>query len=123
MIRFSDSILRFANLGSHFDSIRGDESDTSAHRRSAGTKLTAVAFSSQLGHILETTEAAMPYARARRFFLTPPSVPVFFISALLALLAVLVTYGYVTAIRPSYAFVVLLIGYVVLAIGCLFRRV
>ena len=65
----------------------------------------------------------MPYARARRFFLTPPSVPVFFISVLLAVLAVLVTYGYVTAIRTSYAFLVLMIGYIVLVIGCLFRRV
>ena len=65
----------------------------------------------------------MPYARARRFFLTPPSVPVFFISVLLAVLAVLVTYGYVTAIRTSYAFLLLMIGYIVLVIGCLFRRV
>ena len=65
----------------------------------------------------------MPYARARRFYLTPPSVPLFFISVLLAILAVLVTYGHLSLIRPSYAFLVLLIGYVVLAIGCLFRRV
>lgn len=65
----------------------------------------------------------MPYARARRFFLTPPSVPIFFISVLLALLAVLVTNGYVTAIRTSYAFLLLMIGYIVLVIGCLFRRV
>jgi hypothetical protein len=34
-----------------------------------------------------------------------------------------VTYGYVTAIRSSYAFTVLLIGYALLTIGCLFRRV
>ena len=65
----------------------------------------------------------MPYARARRFYLTPPSVPLFFVSAVLAILAVLVTYGHLSLIRPSYAFLVLLIGYVVLAIGCLFRRV
>ena len=65
----------------------------------------------------------MPYARARRFYLTPPSVPLFFVSVLLAILAVLVTYGHLSLIRPSYAFLVLLIGYVVLAIGCLFRRV
>ena len=65
----------------------------------------------------------MPYARARRFFLTPPSVPVFFISIALAILALLVTYGYVTAIRPSYAFTVLLVSYALLMIGCLFRRV
>ena len=65
----------------------------------------------------------MPYARARRFFLTPPSVPVFFISVLLAVLALLVMYGYVGAIRASSAFLVLMIGYIVLVIGCLFRRV
>jgi predicted tellurium resistance membrane protein TerC len=68
-------------------------------------------------------EATHAYARARRFFLTPPSVPVFFISIALAILALLVTYGYVTAIRSSYAFVVLLISYALLMIGCLFRRV
>ena len=65
----------------------------------------------------------MPFARVRRFYLTPPSVPLFLISAALAIMAVLVTYGKVSLFRPSYAFVVLLIGYVVLAIGCLFRRV
>ena len=37
----------------------------------------------------------MPYARARRFYLTPPSVWIFFISVVLAILAVLVTYGHV----------------------------
>ncbi len=65
----------------------------------------------------------MPYARARRFYLTPPSVPLFLVSAVLAILAVLVTYGHIAVFRSSYAFVVLLIGYIVLAIGCLFRRV
>jgi hypothetical protein len=68
-------------------------------------------------------EAAMPYARARRFYLTPPSVPVFFISVILAVLAVLATYGHVSLFRTSHAFLVLLVGYVVLMIGCLFRRV
>ena len=65
----------------------------------------------------------MPYARARRFYLTPPSVPLFFVSVVLAIVAVLATYGHVTLFRSSYAFLVLLIGYIVLAIGCLFRRV
>ena len=65
----------------------------------------------------------MPYARARRFYLTPPSVPLFFVSVVLAILAVLATYGHLTLLRSSYAFLVLLIGYIVLAIGCLFRRV
>jgi hypothetical protein len=68
-------------------------------------------------------EAAMPYARARRFYLTPPSVPLFLVSVVLAVLAVLVTYGHLTLFRTSYTFMVLLIGYVVLAVGCLFRRV
>jgi hypothetical protein len=65
----------------------------------------------------------MPYARARRFYLTPPSVWIFFISVVLAILAVLVTYGHVRLFGSSYAFLVLLIGYILLAIGCLFRRV
>jgi len=65
----------------------------------------------------------MPYARARRFYLTPTSVPLFFVSVVLAILAVLATYGHLTLFRSSYAFLVLLIGYIVLAIGCLFRRV
>ena len=65
----------------------------------------------------------MPYARARRFYLTPPSLPLFFVSLVLAILAVLVTYGHLSLFRSSYAFLVLLIGYIVLAIGCLFRRV
>lgn len=65
----------------------------------------------------------MPYARARRFYLTPPSLPLFFVSLVLAILAVLVTYGHLSLFRSSYAFLVLLVGYIVLAIGCLFRRV
>ena len=65
----------------------------------------------------------MPYARVRRFYLTPPSVPLFFVSVVLAILAVLVTYGHLALFRSSYAFLVLLIGYIVLAIGCLFRKV
>jgi hypothetical protein len=80
----------------------------------------AMAFSSQ--H-LGATETAMPYARARRFYLTPPSLPLFFVSLVLAILAVLVTYGHLSLFRSSYAFLVLLVGYIVLAIGCLFRRV
>jgi len=54
---------------------------------------------------------------------TPPTVWIFFVSVVLAVLAVLVTYGHVSLFRSSYAFLVLLIAYVVLAIGCLFRRV
>ena len=65
----------------------------------------------------------MPYARVRRFYLTPPSIPLLFVSVVLAILAVLVTYGHLALFRSSYAFLVLLIGYIVLAIGCLFRKV
>jgi hypothetical protein len=65
----------------------------------------------------------MPYARARRFYLTPPSVPLFIVSIVLAVLAVLVAYGHVGLFRAAYAFPVLLIAYVVLAIGCLFRGI
>jgi hypothetical protein len=65
----------------------------------------------------------MPYARARRFSLTPPSVPMFLISVVLALLAVLVVYGQVGLFRASHAFLVLLVGYIVLAVGCLFRGI
>ncbi|MBX9776400.1 MAG: hypothetical protein K2Y71_18635 [Xanthobacteraceae bacterium] len=65
----------------------------------------------------------MPYARARRFYLTPPSVWLFLISVVLAILAVLVTYGYISLFRSSYAFLVLLAGYILLAVGCLFRRI
>jgi hypothetical protein len=69
----------------------------------SGTKPTAATFCDQRIVIneLEQRRPPMPYARARRFFLTPPSVPVFFISIALAILALLVTYGYVTAIRSS----------------------
>jgi hypothetical protein len=65
----------------------------------------------------------MPYARVRHFYLTPPSVPLFIVSITLAALAVLVVYGHVGLFRASYAFAVLPIAYVVLAIGCLFRGV
>lgn len=64
----------------------------------------------------------MPFARMRRFYLTAPSLVVFAISVALAVLAVLVNYRYVGLFRASYAFPVLLLGYGVLVIGCLFRR-
>ena len=64
----------------------------------------------------------MPFARMRQFYLTPPSLFAFAISVVLAVLAVLVNYRYVGAIRLSYAFPLLLLGYVILVIGCLFRR-
>jgi hypothetical protein len=74
------------------------------------------------GHIFGTTEAAMPFARVRRFYLTPPSLFAFAISVVLAILAVLVNYRHVGLFQLSYAFPVLLIGYIVLVIGCMFRR-
>jgi hypothetical protein len=66
----------------------------------------------------------MPYTRPiRRFYLTPPSVPIFLISVVLALLAVFTVYGHVSIFKASTAFLVLLIAYVVLAVGVLARGV
>jgi hypothetical protein len=66
----------------------------------------------------------MPYSRpVSRFYLTPPSVPVFVISVLLALLAVFAVYGHLSILKASSAFLVLLIAYVVLAAGVLIRGV
>ncbi len=94
--------------------------DTFTQFDNEGNKITAMAFSGHRFGAMEATHALRPCAA---IFLTPPSVPVFFISIVLAILALLVTYGYVTAIRSSYAFAVLLISYALLMIGCLFRRV
>ena len=64
----------------------------------------------------------MPYTRRiRRFYLTPPSV--FLVSVVLAVLAVLAAYGHMSIFNASYAFVSLLIAYVVLLAGILFRGV
>lgn len=65
----------------------------------------------------------MPFARARRFYLTAPSLLIFAISVVLAVLVALVNYRYIGLFQLTYAFPVLLIGYIVLVIGCLFRRV
>jgi hypothetical protein len=66
----------------------------------------------------------MPYTRPiRRFYLTPPSIPVFVVSVILALLAVLAVYGKMSIFNASYAFLILLIAYVVLLVGNLFRGV
>jgi hypothetical protein len=66
----------------------------------------------------------MPYTRPiRRFYLTPPSVPVFVVSVVLAILAVLAVYGHMSIFNASYAFVVLLVAYIVLLAGILFRGV
>jgi hypothetical protein len=66
----------------------------------------------------------MPYTRPiRRFYPTPPSVPIFLVSVVLAVLAVLAAYGHMSIFNASYAFVSLLIAYVVLLAGILFRGV
>jgi len=66
----------------------------------------------------------MPYTRPiRRFYLTPPTVPIFLVSVVLALLAVFAVYGHVSIFKASSAFVVLLLAYIVLVIGNLFRGV
>jgi hypothetical protein len=64
----------------------------------------------------------MPYTRPiRRFYLTPPSLMTFVISAVLALIAVMATYGHLALLKGVSSFVVLLIAYLVLLAGALFR--
>jgi hypothetical protein len=66
----------------------------------------------------------MPYRRAG-FALTPPSLVIFLISLVLALIALLIRYAHVSVpiISSSRVFDVLAIAYVVLVVGVLFRRV
>ena len=66
----------------------------------------------------------MPFRRGG-FTLTPPSVVVFVISIVLAVLAMLVRYAHVSVpvINASRVFDVLAIAYVLLAAGVLIRRV
>lgn len=61
----------------------------------------------------------------RSFELTPPSFIVFIISVVLALLAVLIHYGHVAVpvIGSAYVFDVLMVAYVVLLVGVLFKGV
>lgn len=66
----------------------------------------------------------MPYTRPiRRFYLTPPAVPTFVISVLLAIVAVLADYGHVPQLHSIGGFVFLLIAYVILLAGTLLRGV
>jgi hypothetical protein len=66
----------------------------------------------------------MPYTRPmRRFYLTPPSVPIFAVSVVIAILAVLAVYGHMSIFNASYAFLALLIAYLVLLAGVLLRGV
>ena len=66
----------------------------------------------------------MPYRRGG-FALTPPSLVIFLISVVLALIALLIRYAHVSVpiISASRIFDVLAIAYVVLVIGVLFRRI
>ena len=59
----------------------------------------------------------------RRFYLTPPAVPTFIISALLAVVAVLAAYGHIPQLHTIGSFTVLLIAYVILLAGTLLRGV
>jgi hypothetical protein len=73
---------------------------------------------------ISRSESTMPYSRpVSRFYLTPPSLPVFLISVVMALLAVFAVYGHLSIFKASSAFVVLLIAYIVLAAGVLIRGV
>ena len=65
----------------------------------------------------------MPFRRGG-FALTPPSLAVFIISLVLAIIAFLIRYGGVRIpiINPGYIFELLAIAYVVLLVGVLIRR-
>jgi hypothetical protein len=66
----------------------------------------------------------MPYTRpVRRFYLTPPAVPTFVISVLLAIVALLATYGNLPQLHSIGGFSFLLIAYVILLAGTLLRGV
>jgi hypothetical protein len=67
----------------------------------------------------------MNMASRRSFELTPPSFVVFIISVILALLAVLIHYAHVSipVIGASRVFDVLMVAYVVLLVGVLFKGV
>ena len=66
----------------------------------------------------------MPFRRGG-FALTPPSVVLFSISLVLAILAFLIRYGGVRIpiINPAYIFELLAIAYVILVAGVLIRRI
>jgi len=66
----------------------------------------------------------MPYTRPyRRFYLTPPAIPTFVISVLLAIVAVLAVYGHIALLRGVSSSLILLIAYIVLLVGNLLRGV
>ena len=66
----------------------------------------------------------MPYTRpVRRFYFTPPSLFTFVVSVVLALIAVLATYGHLVLFRGINSFLILLVAYLVLLAGTLFRGI
>jgi hypothetical protein len=73
---------------------------------------------------MKQMEISMPFRRGG-FALTPPSVVVFVISLVLAVVAFLVHYAHMSVpiINVSRVFDVLTVAYIVLMIGVLFRRV
>ncbi len=66
----------------------------------------------------------MAYRRGN-FALTPPSMLIFLLSVVFAVLSILIYYRIVQIpiINPRYVYELLLIGYVLLLIGVVFRRV
>jgi hypothetical protein len=76
------------------------------------------------GGEISSGECSMPYTRPiRRFYLTPPAVPTFVISVLLAVLAMLAVYGHIPQLHSVGGFTLLLIAYVVLLLGTLLRGI
>jgi hypothetical protein len=65
----------------------------------------------------------MAYRRGG-FALTPPSILLFSISLIFAILSILIKYRVVSIpiINPAYVYELLLIGYIVLVVGVLLRR-
>jgi hypothetical protein len=65
----------------------------------------------------------MPFRRGG-FALTPPSLPVFIIAVVLAVIALLVRYGGVSIpmVTSARAFHLLAIAFIVLAVGVVVRR-
>lgn len=65
----------------------------------------------------------MPFRRGG-FALTPPSLPLFLVSLLLAVIAVLARYGvlHLAVLTSARGFLLLVAAYAILAIGVLVRR-
>jgi hypothetical protein len=96
--------------------------DSHAAYRSISAEQSGRAAVSQA--INQPRKPLMPYTRPiRRFYLTPPAVPTFVISVLLAIVAVLAVYGNVPQLHSIGGFAFLLIAYVILLAGTLLRGV